>query len=159
MGNHTDTGRTDASGLDNGAFIDSEGFDSQRSDEQAFVSASITASYDLGNQTSDSLYYSLRVGGTVGNDSELKTTRLRVESRRQIQSQLGDSQVYINWDTTRRDDLTNKDDPTNPVKQDDVNTLSAGVSLSKQVGDTTLSGGVSYADADFSGRDAAVGSK
>ena len=158
VGNHTDTGRTaDASGLDNGAFIDSEGFDSQRSDEQAFVSASITASYDLGNQTSDSLYYSLRVGGTVGNDSELKDNKTAgLSLGAKFNRSWANSQVYINWDTTRRDDLTNKDDPTNPVKQDDVDTLSAGISLSQQVGNTTLSGGVSYADADFSGRDAAV---
>ncbi|MGB0966056.1 MAG: hypothetical protein ACPGU3_07810 [Litorivicinus sp.] len=157
VGGHTDSGNiADSNGNNNGSYIDSEGFDAKRSDSQLFVRAGSTYSYDLGTQTQDSLYLGVRGSLTYGDDSELKDAKsLGFSVGTRINRPTVNTQVYLNYDKTFRDDLTDSRDQSQ-VKQDDSAVATLGVQFSRKLGDTTYNAGISYSAADFSGRATAV---
>ena len=130
---------------------DSEGLATQRSDYSAFAQASITMSYDVGNQTQDRVFFGFRAGNAVGDDSNLKENKTAGATiGATINRNAYKSRVTLNWDGTYRDDLTAQDGQT--VEQDDVSTLTLTGQVSRQMGSHTLSLTGSYSEADFSGR-------
>ena len=152
VGNHTDTGFVaNASGVQDGRLVDSEGFETQRSDTAAQLHTGLTLTYDLGTQDRDMLYVSARGGVLRGDRSELrdevsKGLTLGVRAPGPV-----NAHAYLSFDETHRSTLTDSRN-TSAVPQDDVTTQGVGLQLSTVWQQTTLTSSTTYNTADFSGR-------
>ena len=160
IGGHTDTGNValnDGSVQING-YSDSENVNFQRSDYDATVSLSLQANYDLGNQTNDSVYASIRASKARGNDSEIKNNHsFGIGIGARINRAPWSSEAFIDWAATRRGDIQplNSDLKADGEKepQDDINVQTLGLKTKKTFDRNTLTATFSYSLADYFGQD------
>ena len=134
--------------------IDSENYDYKRADINLTAAAVVTSSYDLGNQSKDSIYYSLAGSRVSGDDSKLKdNTSGSVTIGTRLNRGLSRFNLYFQASKLDRDPVVRRLDPTNTkIKRDSIHTRTIGSVWSKSYQATNAQIGYSHARSDYMGR-------
>lgn len=152
VGGHTDTGLiADANGNTAGnTFTDAEGNTTKTSDTFTALRAGLNLVYDLGTQTQDELFISLRGSSSNGADTGLKDMKNVGLSVGANLNRAGyKTSLFASYDKTTKPTVSNDTSSTN---LDDVSSTTVGASVSRAAGSTNIQATYTYSLTDYSGR-------